>query len=231
MRKCHGTAAAMITIGIFLWTLPLGLVSAGEPTRPNVDYTFDSKKESKISELKGLPVREVFDTLRHMDFVINQDLLNKAVFVAFKNREHEAVAYTLRYMTEPRQIVEGEWVSQNDDFVVAKSIFRMFPDTAIDSLLDLYNGTDALTKSNIICVLGKMEGDQAIRDLLIDALDDKTFCEEEDPERVGMPLRICDEAYNQLVLRYSIKGVLRTIGNSLRIEARDSFIDELKSSL
>lgn len=222
---------AITTIIIFCLTVLIGLAGAKEPTRPTVDYTFDSKKEAKILELKGLQVPEIFNRLKGIDFIINGKLLNKAIFVAFNNSKKEAVAYAMRHLSGPRQIVEGERVSRNYDFDVAKKILRMFPDEAVDSLLEVYNSSDPVTKSNIICVLGKMAGGQAIRNLLIEALDDKTFCEEEHPEMIGEPLRICDEAYNQLVLRYSITNVLRTIGNVHRIEIRDYHIDELKGRL
>lgn len=44
-------------------------------------------------------------------------------------------------------------------------------------------------------------------------------------------MRICDLAYNQLVLRYRLKNVLRTIGPVHRIETQDSHIEILKGKL
>ena len=44
-------------------------------------------------------------------------------------------------------------------------------------------------------------------------------------------MRICDVAYNQLVLRYRIKNVLRTIGPIYRPENRDYHISVLKGRL
>ena len=42
------------------------------------------------------------------------------------------------------------------------------------------------------------------------------------------PLRVCDVAYNLIVLHYGIQNVLRTIGTVHRIEVRDYHIDKLK---
>jgi len=90
---------------------------------------------------------------------------------------------------------------------------------------------DTVARSNVISVLGRMAGGQRVRDLLISALDDTTFCVSEYPERTGQLLRICDLAYNQLVLRYMVKDVLRTIGTVHSIEVRDYHINVLKSLL
>ncbi len=76
-----------------------------------------------------------------------------------------------------------------------------------------------------------MAGGDVIRLLLIEALDDDTSCEDRLPETVGEPLRICDVAYNQLVLRYNIKGVLRTIGTVHNLEAREYHIQKLMDLL
>ena len=58
---------------------------------------------------------------------------------------------------------------------------------------------------------------------------DKSVCEEKLPESVGDPLRVCDVAYNQIVLHFEIQNVLRTIGTVHRIEVRDYHIDKLKA--
>ena len=50
-------------------------------------------------------------------------------------------------------------------------------------------------------------------------------------ETVGEPLRICDVAYNQLVLRYNVKGVLRVIGTIHKIDVRNYHIEKLKALL
>jgi hypothetical protein len=120
----------------------------------------------------------------------------------------------------------------NYDFYIGKKTLQIFPSESVGSLINLYNSsTDPAVRGNIICVLGTMEGGQNIRNLLIAALDDQTYCEEKHLEMEGKPMRICDEAYNQLVLRYHIEGVLRCIGNAHSMDVRDDNIDTLKGLL
>ena len=208
------------------------ITSAAEPTRPAVGYVFDAKKEAKIKELANLPLEEAFAKLKDKDFAVNDTLLHKAIFTAFQDRRQEAIDLALDYLKLPiMETIDYKRVNRVDDFYIAKKILHVFPEESVDSLLELYESSDAITKGNIIQVLGQMEGGQAIRDFLIGALDDRTFCEGEDLETMGPSLRICDAAYNQLVLRYKIKNVLRTIGTVYTIEQRDYHIEILKSQL
>jgi hypothetical protein len=165
--------------------------------------------------------------LKAQDFLAEKDYLNKAIYIAFANRKVEAVRFALRYM----KIQNTDSVEGSRDLYLAKKILQIFPEDAEDKLLDQYNNGNAITKKNVIYAVGEMAGGDTIRPLLIDALDDDTFCEQDLPELVGEPLRICDLAYNQLVLRYGIKNVLRTIGTVHRIEVRDYHIDRLKDLL
>jgi len=209
------------------------LASATEPTRPAVGYPiFDAKKEAKINEIANLPLEEAFAKFKDEELVVNDTLLHKAIFTAFQDRRQVAIDLALEHLKLPiMETVDNKPVNRFDDFYIAKKILHVFPEESEDSLLELYESSDAITKRNIIYVLGQMEGSQAIRDLLIGALNDKTFCEVEDLEMDGPPLRICDAAYNQLVLRYKIKNVLRTIGTVYTIENRDYHIEILKSQL
>ena len=224
----------IMTITIIYSTLVLALASASAqgPARSIVDHTFDAKKEAQISELKRLHVAAVFNRLKSTDFRINEDFLNKAAYLAYENRKQEAVAYAMKHLTGPRLIPEGGSVSQNHDFALATKIVQLFPGEAVDSLLGLYDSADPVTKGNLIFVFGKVAGEQGVKNLLIEALDNKAVCDEQEPE-IGEPMRICDVAYNQLVLRYRIQDqdVLRSIGPSYDIETRDYHIDILKSRL
>jgi HEAT repeat protein len=121
-------------------------------------------------------------------------------------------------------------VHRAKDLYIGKKMFEVFPGEAIPKLLKLYETGDATTRGNVIRVSGNLAGPE-ITALLVNALDDKTFCDPEDPEVEGLPMRICDVAYNQLVLRYRIKNVLRTIGPIYRPENRDYHIAVLKGRL
>ncbi len=95
-------------------------------------------------------------------------------------------------------------------------------------LLAGYEDGDSITKCNVIRASGNVEG-APIKALLIGALNDKSSCEDRHAEMIGDSLRICDMAYNQFVLRYKTKNVLRTIGTVHRIEIRDYHISILKN--
>jgi hypothetical protein len=95
----------------------------------------------------------------------------------------------------------------------------------------LYPQADESINVNIINAAGAIVSDPGIRSMLIKALDDKYMTYDDNPELVGEPLRICDVAYNQLVLNLKVKGVLRTIGTGMPVETRDYHIGVLKTKL
>ncbi|MBE0426201.1 MAG: hypothetical protein IBX72_06105 [Nitrospirae bacterium] len=206
-------------------------VIAKEPEKPEVNYTFSFEKESRINDVAVLSSKEAFNMLKGIEFIIDEQLLHAAIFRTFVNRKAEAIGIAVDALKLPLiEIKDGQMVNRGDDIYIARKIFEVFPDESVDNLLMLYKEGDAVARGNIIRASGNVSG-QPIRDLLVKALDEKTFCEGEYPEMIGKPLRICDVAYNQLVLRYKIKDVLRTIGNEYKIETRDYHINILKSKL
>jgi hypothetical protein len=222
---------AAVVLGVILVMLLFNSGNAAEPERPDVNHVFDFEKEAKINDVVNLPTQEAFEKLKGLEFLINDNLLHKAVFKTFKNRKKEGINLALNYLKLPeREIINGKSIDRTNDFYVVKKIFEVFPEESVNKILKLYKNGDAVTRGNIIRASGNVSGN-AVRKLLIKALNDKAVCEEEYPEMAGEPLRICDVAYNQLVLRYNIKNVLRTIGNVYRIEVRDYNIDILKSKL
>ncbi|MEW6442898.1 MAG: hypothetical protein AB1640_18335 [bacterium] len=207
------------------------VAAAAEPVTPPTNYVLDPVKEAKITQMKALAPEAAFNRLKGPEFVANDKFMNKSIVSAFGNRREQALEICAKQLEHPDVFVEGETVTPNDGFRVAKRVMRMFPEEAVVRLLDLYDSGSPVRKANILSVLGKMQGGPEIRGLLIRALDDKTAYEEPNPEMVGYPLRICDMAYNQLVLRYLVPDVLRTIGNSHRIEMRDHHIGILRGHL
>jgi len=231
MNKTKIIAAAITVCTLILL---VGLSNAKEPLRPSVGYKFDAEKEAKIRELKDLSLEEAFEKLKDVDFMLNPDFLNKAIFTSFKHRTAQAIDYCIAELGLPRTwMVDGE-MQRRQDFYIATQTFRVFPHESLPRLLELYSIAEPMTKGNIIVVLGNMEGGEAIRNLLIRALYDKTFCNEQNPEIDEKPFRICDEAYNQLLFRYKIykrKKGLPFITDSNSINARDHYIDLLKNRL
>lgn len=211
-------------------TLSLSVVAGIiEPEKPVVNKTFDSEKEAKIKELAGLSYAEAFDKLKAPHFRVNKDLRYKAIYTAFKHRKSKAIVLTLNYLTYPLiEKVKGRLVNRSRDFTVAKGIFEVFPVEATPRLLSVYENSGVVTKSNIILASGKIAGGSPVKDLLVRALDDKTFYEEDNPDLWGVSLRICDLAYNQLVFRYKISDLARVISTAYDIKDRDYHIDILK---
>jgi hypothetical protein len=221
----------VIILTISFLALLIASVNATEPQRPNVNHIFDFEKEAKINEISSLTPQEAFKRLKGIDFVTDKDLLNKSIFKTFEHRKAKGVALALGYLKLPvMEIKNGKLVDRTADFYVAKKILEVFPDKSVNKLLNLYKRGDAVTKGNVIRASGNIAG-KRIRNLLIKALDDKTFCEGENPEIDGIPLRISDVAYNQLILRYKVENVRRSIGNADTIEVRDYHIGILKSKL
>jgi hypothetical protein len=207
-------------------------IETDEPERPVVDQVFDAEKEATIRAVASLPLEEAFVKLKTAEFLTNEPLLHKTIFAAFDHRKTDAIALSIKNIRLPIfKVTDGMTVSRADDFYVAKNILHVFPDEAFGSLSELYGKTGPVAKGNMVRVFGQMAGGEKIRSLLIEALDDKMFCEEEYPEISGEPLRICDVAYNQLVLRYKIPNVLRTIGSSHSLEIRNYHIDLLRDLL
>jgi hypothetical protein len=230
MMKYIRVAVVVLTMSFVMLLCNSG--NAEEPQRPDVYKALDSEKEARINDVSGLTPEGAFERLRGIDFVTDQDLLQKAIFKTFEHRKAKGIALALNSLKLPvMEIKNGKLVDRTADFYVAKKTLEVFPDESVNKLLELYKRGDAIMKGNIIRASGKIEGGKRIKNLLIRELDDKTVCEKEYPEMEGIPLRICDEAYNQLVLRYKIRDVLRTIGNAYTIEDRDYHIGVLKEKL
>jgi hypothetical protein len=205
---------------------------AAEPQRPNVKQSFSQEKESKVQALKSLKTREAFDGLKDVEFLINRDLTYKAIHTAFENRRAEAIGQAQSYLKLPvTEYVDGQRITRVREFNIAKKIFEVFPDEATPMLTTLFNRSDEITRGNIIRASGGVSGGPAIKQMLVQALDDKSLAEDQTPDMAGEPLRVCDMAYNQLVLRYSVRNVLRTISTGHDIGTRDYHINVLKGLL
>lgn len=211
----------LVLAGLFFVT---GFVYAAEPAAPDVSQVFSPEKENKIQQLSGFTVEAVFDSLRSEEFFSEENYMNKAVYVAFGERRSEAVQHALGYVRSAQIKTSAEGPK---NLYIAKKTCQIFPDEALETLLDLYFSGAPKIRRNILYVIGGMSGGE-IKGVLIDALDDTASCGDVLPESVGTPLRVCDAAYNQIVIRYNVKDVIRTIGTIHKIEARDYNIEKLK---
>jgi hypothetical protein len=134
-------------------------------------------------------------------------------------------------MNRPPVNNEEYWRDRAVEENIVRNIFKMFPEEAAEQIQYVFYSSEAHVRGNMIRTAGTSAGGIKIRDILEDSLDDKAFCEPEVEEVDGLPLRVCDVAYNQLVLRYRIPNVLRTIGTSHSVVTRDYHIDRLKEVL
>ena len=227
IKKKIVIGSLVLGISVYLLTLATG----EEPSRPNVDTDLSPVKEAKIDAARALRVKDGLARLKEEVFIEEDNYLKKAIHVTFVDRSEEAVDTAINLLKEPRVKIENnKRKDRTKEMFVAKKILQTFPDESLPKISEAYNTGNNTTKSNLIETLGNMEGDEA-RNMLISALDDKTSIETESLEIVGEPMRICDAAYNQLVLRYMIPDVLRTIGSVHTLEQRDYHISILKEKL
>lgn len=220
---------AITIAGIFLILVHCGAADAKEPTLPEVNKVFSPEKEERLFALEKLSIGECFEELKELDFLLDDDYLNKAAYKCLKKNIDEAIDYAIEYLKQPAKTVEGETVVMNDEQYVAKAVMRVFALEAENKLFIAYRNGSAETRAHLLYAMGMMASKKA-KNQLIEALDDKAVYEETYPEMEGKPLRVCDMAYNQLRLRYAdeLIDLPRNIANLHRIELRDSYIHEMK---
>ena len=215
----------MMPVCVPLWAVE-------EPSRPDVDADLTNAEETKIEALKSLDVNGAIGEITKDAFMIDENSLDTEIYFGFAGRSREAVDRALNLLKNPRlQIVGNNRIDRTEEFFVARKILQVFPEESMPEISAIYEASDTSIKNNLIEALGNMAGGQA-RSILISALDDKTPLEQEEfEEGGGEPLRICDAAYNQLVLRYQVADVLRTIGSAHTLEQRDYHISVLRQKI
>jgi hypothetical protein len=219
---------------ILIITLFMGTASFAfdEPVKTRVESMQDQSKAKKLKQLADSDVDRVFDDLKNKNYQHDRQFMRSAVFEAYKNRPKKAVNMAIRrIMNRPPVNNEEYWRDRAVEENIVRNIFKMFPEEAAEQIQYVFYSSEAHVRGNMIRTAGTSAGGIKIRDILEDSLDDKAFCEPEVEEVDGLPLRVCDVAYNQLVLRYRIPNVLRTIGTSHSVVTRDYHIDRLKEVL
>jgi len=218
----------IIFLGVLLFT-GVAINAFGEPGEFSTPV---SAKEARINEIAGLSIHGAFEQMRSAETMASPDALRELIAGVFGHRKTETLEYVKNYLRSSLQAESGEISGKRvRDFNLAKRVLEAFPEDASPLLLSLYEHNDEVTKANVIRAAGRIAGGEEIDNILMRALGDKTVFEEENPDSMGDPLRICDLAYNQLVLRHRIKNVLRTISPGHRVEVRDGHIEILKGKL
>lgn len=183
------------------------------------------------NQLGEMTVQDAFEKLKEVNYISRNKNLSQGIYAAYNNRKDAAIRHAINVIRKPViEVYENEVINRGKDFYVAKNILNIFSNESLDYLIQEYeNSRNNILKVNIIRVLGGIKGENITEVILRQALEDKSFYNISLPETVGKPLRVCDEAYNQLILRYITKGTLRTIGNSHSLEIRDYHINLLIS--
>ncbi len=185
-----------------------------------------------LEELSRSPAAHVFAELKDEEFISDEDSSEQAVVSAFDQRRAEGIALALEQVTAPAtEASSPRTPSRARDFMVARRILAAFPDESMPRLLELYARGNAATRGNVVRAAGSVPGGDRVRSFLRAALEDKSVCEESSPEAMGEPLRVCDVAYNQLVVGSGVKGVLRTLSPAHSLAAREYHIGVLKTRL
>jgi hypothetical protein len=230
--KYYRTLISIIILAMLAAPIPgiIRVVQAfEEPPAPDVNTPLDPNKEAKIHDVVILPAGEAFQKLQGVDFIADSELLDRAIFEKFKDNRKEALDLVTGLLGNHAFAMAGaQIVDSTRSFYVARKILQVFPSESWQSLMARYKNTDPVMKGNIVLLSGKIAAGPAVTKFLMDALSDKNVYGERNALTEGEPMRICDLAYNQLVLRFNVPSVLRCIGTVHAIEDRDSHIDTLK---
>lgn len=192
----------------------------------------DADMAERISSLNDLPVSQVLDELEDSNYIADDHLMTDAIAESLGNKEEQAVAQALDRIKKFKFKRTGPNAARkNRDFYVSRKVLNFFADISADKLVALYNNKDPFIRGKAVNAAGELSDFKSIRNMLTKALNDKSACQESTPEIIGLPLRVCDAAYNQLVLHLEIENMLRTIGTGHAIEDRDYHIDLLKEKI
>jgi PKD repeat protein len=199
---------------------------------PDIGAQLSPAREAQLEQMKNMSLIEAIEELKDVGFTMNRSYLDIGIMTALDDERPEAVAFALDSLRNPKTVqIEGETVLQVPDFLLAREILRVFSQESLPELIRLYDSGDPFLKRNVLLVLGGMPGEGIVRSRLIAALDDQSFWQDEEGVAAGVPLRVCDTAYNQLVLRYGIKNTPRKLGAAHSLETRDYHIDRLRNAL
>jgi hypothetical protein len=192
----------------------------------------DNVSIQKVNSLNGLTVDATIAKLEGPDFFGNDALTDMAVWVQLGPRKDEAITKALDLLKLPAMEVKDGYAIgyRMKEHHVAQMVLRAFGESPA-RIAAAYSPADAFTRGNLIRASGGFARNDSVRPILIAALDDVAFCEPATSETIGWPMRLCDVAYNQLVMNLGIQDVLRNIGTGLPIDQRDSNIAILKQRL
>jgi PKD repeat protein len=209
---------------------PISLSSISPLRRIPDNYeSLTPEREARIAGLQNLSFADAWDRLRNVTFLANRTYFRTAIFTALGDRSEDAVAFALEKLKSSGRDGIGEDAGYKiPEWRLAMEVLRVFSQDALGRLFDLYHTGSPADRRDVIHVLSGIPGEGMIKDLLVRALYDQSACQEGDEDIEGIPLRVCDEAYNELVSRYDVRNTLRVIGTAHRLADRDYHVGELR---
>jgi hypothetical protein len=214
------------TLGYFFGAA-LALLLCGASVAQSRELGVD--QELTIEELRGLEVAESFHRLSGDEFLGEPELMEAAVLELYSLESAEAVETALASLGRPFARMEDGIVRvRSGEVYVAKKVLEAFPEVSTGRLVEAYAAADPEVRGNLLRAIGRLADQKPIHDLLLTALDDTTPAEPEEIQELGLPMRLCDLAYNQLMLEHRFRGIPRTLGSSHSLTARDLSIQEMK---
>jgi len=125
-------------------------------------------------------------------------------------------------------VVAGRVVDRTREVFMARRILKAIGEPALQRLLQLSGTDDPFFKRNMLYALSDFDRREAI-EILIAALDDRDQCKKVMPETFRRPLRVCDEAYNLLVLKLSPPDLRAPLGQAHTLNQRDERVAAFKA--
>jgi|GEM_PF-382130 len=189
---------------------------------------------SLVKEVLSVPLDDRMRELVDPAFKDQSRLLLSDIPRAFEGKKDEAISRAIESLRYPEGFsANGNTSLEGGGILLARGLFEAFSGEAVDPVLRAYEGGTITLRGNLLLSAGRLlHDDRRVKELLLSALLDHRFAEEaEDEAEEGTPMRLCDLAYNQIVLHLEIPGVLRTLGPIHSLETRDDHIGILKGEL
>lgn len=226
------------------FTQPPPSMRKGAPDAPRADKAMasipatrltaadlDPARQRRLRGLAACPTTLLPRRLRSPEYLASAALLRLAARTGYERRPSEGLAMAIGVLTDlaasPLAADARTRTTQSERWAVARAVLTAFPEAAVPRLIELYDGGDAVTQGLVLQAMGPIDDDGAVDAVLLAALEDRRPCDRGAGESLGEPLRLCDVAYNQIVLRHGLRGVQRVLGSSHRIAVRDDQIATL----
>ncbi|NLF15949.1 MAG: hypothetical protein GX595_01645, partial [Lentisphaerae bacterium] len=210
------------------------LAAKAAPTPPAEPLTvadLDPALRRRLRALAACPAALLPRRLQSPDLLADATRLRLAARAGYERRPAAALAMATGVLADLAATPIAEdgptRIRQSEGWAVARAALAAFPEAAVPRLIECYETSDAVTQGLVLQALGAIPDSGTVDEVLLAALEDRQPCARAGGEEFGEPMRLCDVAYNQIVLRHGIRGVQRVLGASHRTAVRDEQIAAL----